>query len=332
MAKTGMLQSRTRLAATSSCVDNGFEGHSATSAPPSRSAIIKFAVSAVTCRQAETRMPLSGWFLMNSLRMICSTFIDWFAHSMRFLPRSASSNPFTSLLIDVVAIFSPDERAEVRGQIAEVTPDPNSFLLRSQFLFVVVFVARAFTSDLEPLTLFSCSNGLIFFKASVRGQFRCLVGPFPGEIWVAAAEVPVGRGLAIDRTAQVERLDDLARLQLEVCPHQARNQMGINLLGSEGIPQYADGVSHSDRVRELHFAAIRQSGSHDVLGDVARHVRSRAIDLRRILAAERAAAVASHAAVRVHDDLASGQTGIAHGSADHKTPGGIDVVLGVFVE
>jgi len=52
-------------------------------------------------------MPLSGWFLMNSLRMICSTFIDWFAHSMRFLPRSASSNPLTSLLIDVVAIALP---------------------------------------------------------------------------------------------------------------------------------------------------------------------------------------------------------------------------------
>src|ERR1700751_4350113 len=56
----------------------------------------RFAVSAVTCRQAEMRMPFSGWFLMNSLRMICSTFMDWFAHSMRFFPMSARSRFLTS--------------------------------------------------------------------------------------------------------------------------------------------------------------------------------------------------------------------------------------------
>src|ERR1035441_1705984 len=94
-----MLWSRTRLAATSSCVDRGFEAHSTTSAPPSRRQIARFAVSAVTCRQADTRIPFSGWFLMNSLRIICSTFMDWFAHSMRFLPSSASSRLLISLLI-----------------------------------------------------------------------------------------------------------------------------------------------------------------------------------------------------------------------------------------
>src|SRR3984957_13478930 len=34
---------------------------------------------------------------MNSLRIICSTFMDWFAHSMRFLPSSASSRLLISL-------------------------------------------------------------------------------------------------------------------------------------------------------------------------------------------------------------------------------------------
>src|SRR5579872_6558117 len=79
------------LAATSSWVESGLEAQSTTSAPPSRRQMARFAVSAVTCRQAEMRMPFSGWFLMNSLRIICSTFMDWFAHSMRFFPRSASS-------------------------------------------------------------------------------------------------------------------------------------------------------------------------------------------------------------------------------------------------
>ena len=45
------------------------------------------------------RMPVSGWFLINSLRMICSTFMDWFAHSMRFFPKSARSMFLMSQLI-----------------------------------------------------------------------------------------------------------------------------------------------------------------------------------------------------------------------------------------
>src|SRR5579863_5386718 len=96
--------SRTRLAETSSWVESGFEAHNTTSAPPSRRQIARFAVSAVTCRQAEMRMPFNGWFLMNSLRIICSTFMDWFAHSMRFLPSSASSTLLISLLICVAAV------------------------------------------------------------------------------------------------------------------------------------------------------------------------------------------------------------------------------------
>src|ERR1700733_2695117 len=100
-----MLLSRTRLAETSSWVESGFEAQRTTSAPPSRRQIARFAVSAVTCRQAEMRIPLSGWFLINSFRIICSTFMDWLAHSMRFLPSSASSklliSEFTCAAVDI---------------------------------------------------------------------------------------------------------------------------------------------------------------------------------------------------------------------------------------
>ena len=88
-------------------MERGFEAQSTTSAPPSRRQIARFAVSAVTCRQAEMRMPASGWFLMNSLRMICSTFMDWLAHSMRFLPRSASSTFLISQFTAAVDMRSP---------------------------------------------------------------------------------------------------------------------------------------------------------------------------------------------------------------------------------
>src|SRR5215813_11451854 len=44
---------------------------------------------------------------MNSFRMICSTFIDWFAQSMRFFPMSARSRFFTSQLICVGVVDIP---------------------------------------------------------------------------------------------------------------------------------------------------------------------------------------------------------------------------------
>src|SRR5271157_5307198 len=70
----------------------------------------RLAVSAVTCRQAETRMPFSGWFLMKSLRMICRTFIDWLAQSIRFLPISARAilaiSPATRVVVvDIISCF-----------------------------------------------------------------------------------------------------------------------------------------------------------------------------------------------------------------------------------
>src|SRR5208337_5690056 len=45
-----------------------------------------------------------------------------------------------------------------------------------------------------------------------------------------------------------------------------------------------------------------------------------------------AATVTAHAAVGVHDDLAAGESGVAHGPADHEASRGIDVIVRVFVE
>jgi hypothetical protein len=50
-----MSYSSTSAAATSSCVDSGFDAQSTTSAPPALRVRARFAVSVVTCRQAEMR-------------------------------------------------------------------------------------------------------------------------------------------------------------------------------------------------------------------------------------------------------------------------------------
>ena len=81
----------------------------------------------------------------------------------------------------------------------------------------------------------------------------------------------------------------------------------------------------ADRVGDLDLAAVGEARGDDVLRHVARRVRGRAVDLRRILARERAAAVRRGAAVGVDDDLAPGQAGVAHRAADHELAGRVDV-------
>ncbi len=80
-------------------------------------------------------------------------------------------------------------------------------------------------------------------------------------------------------------------------------------------------MRHADGVGDLQLAAPREARGHDVLGHPAAGVRGGAVDLRRILARERAAAVAGHAAVGVDDDLAAGQARVAHRPADLEAPG-----------
>ena len=142
----------------------------------------------------------------------------------------------------------------------------------------------------------------------------------------------VGSGLPVNRAAQVERIDDPARRELEVRADQVRDDDGVDLLGSERLNQHANRIGDANGIGELHFATVGESAGDEVLGDVTRHVRRRAIDLGRIFAAERAPAVTSHAAVAVNDDLAASESGVAHGTADDESSGGIDVVLAVFIE
>ena len=87
----------------------------------------------------------------------------------------------------------------------------------------------------------------------------------------------------------------------------------------------ADRAGDADAVGDLDLEAVGEAGGDDVLGHPARGVRGGAVDLRRILAAERAAAVAGHAAVGVDDDLAPGQPGVAHRSAGDEPAGRVDV-------
>ena len=91
-----------------------------------------------------------------------------------------------------------------------------------------------------------------------------------------------------------------------------------DLLGAERPDGDRDRVRDADRVRDVDLGAVGEPAGDDVLRHVARRVGRRAVDLRRILAREGAAAVPSRAAVGVDDDLAPGEPGVAHRPAEHE--------------
>ena len=78
----------------------------------------------------------------------------------------------------------------------------------------------------------------------------------------------------------------------------------------------ANGICDADGVCELHLGNVGQSRRNQVLGDISGQVACRSVDLGRILAAERPAAVATAAALGVDDDLAAGKPGVAVRPAD----------------
>ena len=88
----------------------------------------------------------------------------------------------------------------------------------------------------------------------------------------------------------------------------------------------------ADRVGDVDLAAVGEPGRDEVLRHVAGRIRRRAVDLRRVLARERAAAVPCCAAVRVDDDLPAGEPGVAHRAAEHELPGRVDVDEVALVE
>src|SRR5690242_4552651 len=137
----------------------------------------------------------------------------------------------------------------------------------------------------------------------------------------------VGGGGGINGLAQVERANDSLGCEVEHLTDRAHD-VGLGYdRGPEAVHHHRDRLSNTDRVRDLNLASAREAGGDDVLGHPTRRVARGAIDLARILAAEGAAAVASHSAIRVDDDLPTGEPRIALRTADHEPAGGVDVIL-----
>ena len=155
---------------------------------------------------------------------------------------------------------------------------------------------------------------------SVRSQVKALSTPTAE----GAAEVPVGGRRPVDRSEEVEVLDDRERAQVEHVGDRPLDAEDRHALGVEGLDVQAHGLRLADGVGDLDLAPAGQARRHDVLRHPAHRVRGRAVDLRGVLARERATTVPGHPAVGVDDDLATGEAGIPHRPADLEAPRGVD--------
>src|SRR5699024_5100491 len=159
---------------------------------------------------------------------------------------------------------------------------------------------------------------------NVTGVQTCAL-PISRELRQLPAEVAVHRGQGVDRPQQVEGVDERGGAEVEDLPHGGRDPVGGDVTGAEGLDVQAHRLGDADGVGDLHLAAGGEPGGHEVLRHPAHRVGAGAVHLRGVLAGEGTAAVAGHAAVGVHDDLATGQARIALGPAEHEAAGGVDV-------
>src|SRR5215472_16269168 len=126
---------------------------------------------------------------MNSLRMICSTFIDWLAQSIRFLPKSASSTLAISPMVCVVGVVDICSVPELKDAVAVRGRNRHS---------KEGWAARNQVAHHRLL----CDGGFVY--SSLLAQSGRLIRGFPGKVGFVTPEMAVSSRLAVNRTAQVE--------------------------------------------------------------------------------------------------------------------------------
>ena len=154
------------------------------------------------------------------------------------------------------------------------------------------------------------SNALLrkgILNAGRRAQRLGAIHTFPRQIDVRSAEMAERGRLTINRATQIQHVDDAGRTKIKLLSDDFRQCVVGNDAGALRIDQQRNRIGHADCVSQLDFTALGQSRRNDVLRDVARGIRGAAINFCRILAAERAAAVAGISAVCIDDDFTAGQ-------------------------
>ena len=145
----------------------------------------------------------------------------------------------------------------------------------------------------------------------------------------------VGGGRLVDRLVEPQMGADPRGVRppsLSIRPIASSSRVVVDRAGAVGIDIERQRLADADRIGELDRAARGEPGGDDILGEIARDIGGRAVDLGRVLARESAAAVRGRAAIGVDDDLAPGEAGVAVGAADLEAAGRVDVIDGLVAE
>ncbi len=161
------------------------------------------------------------------------------------------------------------------------------------------------------------------------------IGLLPREAAIGfrcATKVAVSRRAGIDGLVKVQVAANAARGQL----HQLW-QTGFQLVEIATLRPIAvciDGqrFCDADGVGQLQGAAIRQTGSDDVLCQIACGISGRTVHFRGIFARECTTAMGGCAAIGIDDDFATGQTAIAIRTANNKLAGWVNVPHAIPVD
>ena len=121
--------------------------------------------------------------------------------------------------------------------------------------------------------------------------------------------------LGVDRTAEIEALDNCRRTEIDQLVYCALDLLLLNGCRSEGIDHYRNGLCDTDRVCNLNLALLRKSRLDNVLCDIASRIGCGTVYLCGILARECTATVAGISAVGIDNDLTSRKTRISRRSA-----------------
>jgi len=138
--------------------------------------------------------------------------------------------------------------------------------------------------------------------------------------------------LTVDRTAQIETVDDCSGSEINELGDQFRDLFLIDLCCAEGIDQNGNGLCNTDCVCKLNLTLIGKTCGYDILCNISCSICSGTVNLCRVLARECAAAVTGITTVCINDDLSAGQTGITLRTADNKTAGGVDKDICIFIQ
>src|SRR3954468_16147826 len=116
------------------------------------------------------------------------------------------------------------------------------------------------------------SGGGRLWLAQARrvGERLCLVSSLPGQVEIRAAEVAVGRCLAVDRCSKAKRVDDRPGTKVEVLVDEAEYSLVGKLARPVRLDRDRDGLGNADRVAQLELEPVGKTRGDDIFGHPTR--------------------------------------------------------------